>query len=421
MHPEIGRGADQRAGYVMKKSILFVDDEQSVLSGLQRSLRGQRKEWDMEFRSSGKEALEAVAENSFDAVVTDMRMPGMDGAQLLEKIAKSHPEIIRIILSGHSDEEMIVRSAGVAHQFITKPCEATALKETLDRAFALYGFLGDSKLVSLITGLQRLPSIPTAYQQITEKLQSENASLWEIGEVVSNDPAMTAKILQLVNSAFFGLGRRVSDTKEAASLIGLDALKALVLSIGVFSQFEEKSIKDNAFSIESLLHHSLAVANLAERIAKSEGVEKSVSDDCFLAGMLHDIGILILEQNLSEEYAKVRSLVTEQGMDLSDAETEVFGTTHGAVGAYLLGLWALPNPVVEAVAFHHQPGLLNCDSFCPLGVVHVANILLRQAKASGKASLFEAKNMDREFLEKAGMIDRLDAWKELLLSVEDEA
>jgi putative nucleotidyltransferase with HDIG domain len=404
-----------------KKSILFVDDEQSVLSGLQRSLRGQRKEWDMEFRNSAKEALEAIAETHFDALVTDMRMPGMDGAQLLGQVAKEHPETIRIILSGHSDEEMIVRSAGVAHQFITKPCEAENLKATLDRAFALYGFLGDSKLLALITGLQRLPSIPTAYQQIMEKLQSPNASLWDIGEVVSKDPAMTAKILQLVNSAFFGLGRRVSDTREAASFIGIDALKALVLSIGVFSQFEQKGIKDDAFSIEALLRHSLAVANLSERIAKAEEVEKPVRDDCFLAGMLHDIGILILEQNLSEEYAKVRALVTEQGKDLSEAETEVFGTTHGAVGAYLLGLWALPSAVVEAVAFHHHPGLLSCDGFCPLAVVHVANILLHQSRTADNTSPFEAKNMDREFLQKCGMADRLESWRELLQETEDEA
>jgi putative nucleotidyltransferase with HDIG domain len=169
------------------------------------------------------------------------------------------------------------------------------------------------------------------------------------------------------------------------------------------------------------MRHSLAVANLAERIAKHEEVEKSVRDDCFLAGMLHDIGILILEQNLSEEYAQVRTLVMEQGTDLSEAETEVFGTTHGAVGAYLLGLWALPSTVVEAVAFHHRPGLLNCDGFCPLAVVHVANILLHQSKTTDNVSPFEAKNMDREFLERCGMTDRLDAWKELLLDVEEEA
>ncbi len=405
----------------MKKSILFVDDEESVLSGLKRSLHGQRNEWDMEFRSNGQEALEAISQNNFDAIVTDMRMPGMDGAQLLERIAKSHPQIIRIILSGHSDEELIVRSASVAHQFITKPCDAAVLKDTLDRAFALYGFLGNSKLHSLVTGLQRLPSIPHAYKQIMDKLRSPNASLWEIGEVVSKDPAMTAKILQLVNSAFFGLGRRVSDTREAATLIGLDALKSLVLSIGVFSQFEQKSIKDTTFSIEALLNHSLAVANLSERIAKSEGVEKAVSDECFLAGMLHDIGVLILEQNLSEEYVKAKTLVTEQGIDLSTAEMQVFGTTHGAVGAYLLGLWALPYPVVEAVAFHHTPGLSSCDSCSPLVVVHVANSLINQSRMASDMSPFLAKSEDKRFLEKIGMGDRPDTWKQLLPEQEEEA
>ena len=185
---------------------------------------------------------------------------------------------------------------------------------------------------------------------------------------------MTLKILQLVNSAFFGLGRHISDCKEAATIIGLDALRTLVLSIGIFSQFDQKRIKDKVFSIESLLHHSLAVAGLAKRIAQVEGADKTVADDCFLAGMLHDIGILILEQNFSEDYVKIRSLITEQGMELNRAEHTAFDTTHDAVGGYLLGLWGLPNSVVEAVAFQHHPGLSVCEQFSALGAVHVADI-----------------------------------------------
>lgn len=397
----------------MKTSILFVDDEPSVLQGLQRSLRGQRQEWDMVFATSGEEALSLANERKFDAIVTDMRMPGMDGAQLLEVLAADYPESIRIILSGHSDEAMILRSVDTAHQFLTKPCDASILKDTLVRAFELKSFLGDGQLKSFMNGLRNLPSLPHTYLEITEKLRTSEVSLQEIGEIMSTDPAMTAKILQLVNSAFFGLGRHVSDTKEAATLIGLDTLKALVLTVGVFSQFDKKRVKDNDFSLESLLHHSLAVAVLSERIAQTEGADKAMANDCFLAGMVHDIGLLILEQNLSEDYVKVRSLAVEQGLDLGAAEKAVFGTTQGAVGAYLLGLWALPSRVVEAVAFHHEPALSRCEQFSPLTAVHVADVIIGQAGGDESISFQETRNVDHDFLSRVGMADRLESWMEL--------
>ncbi|RLJ19295.1 two-component system response regulator [bacterium endosymbiont of Escarpia laminata] len=397
----------------MKKSILFVDDERSVLQGLQRSLRGQRKEWEMVFVDGGTEALKMVNEKNFDAIVTDMRMPGINGAELLGVLAADRPELVRIILSGHSDEELIMQSAGTAHQFLTKPCDVDTLKETLNRAFALKRFLGNGQLHFLVTGMTSLPSIPKTYQEIMTKLRSPETSLYEIGEIIGKDPAMTAKILQLVNSAFFGLGRHISDSKEAATLLGLDVLKALVLSVGIFSQFDQQRVKDTIFSIESLLDHSLVVARLAQRIAQAEGADKAVADDCFLAGILHDIGILILEQNFSEDYVKVRALAKDQDMALCLAEQEVYGTTHGAVGAYLLGLWALPNSVVEAVAFHHQPGLSSGNCFCPLSAVHVADVLIHQTGLSGGIFPKEAKEVDREFLARVGGLDRLNTWERL--------
>ena len=260
--------------------------------------------------------------------------------------------------------------------------------------------------------MQHLPSMPHAYLQVMEKLQSPSASLRDVGKVVGNDLAMTAKILQLVNSAFFGLGRHVSDTQEAASLIGLDALRALVLSIGIFSKYEHETVGDSTFSMSDLLDHSLAVGRLSKAIAKAEGVGKPVADDCFLAGVLHDIGILIIEQNVSESYVRVKTL-TEEGADLSQAEVEVFGSTHGIIGAYLLGLWALPNSVVEAVAFHHQPMLSGCNEFSPLVAVHVANILIHQSGVSECLYTHELKDVDQEFLARVGMTDRFEAWKQL--------
>jgi len=397
----------------MKKHILFVDDEKNILHGLERSLRGQRKEWDMEFVESGQAALQSLAAQHFDALVTDMRMPGMDGAQLLEVVSKDHSELIRIILSGHSDDRMIIKSVGTAHQFLAKPCDITSLKETLNRAFDLKAFLSEEKLQSVVTGLSRLPSKPQTYQAIMAKLRTPDATLREIGEVIATDPSMTAKILQLVNSAFFGLGRHISSTEEAASLLGLDTIKSLTLSFGIFSQFDQKLIKDTGFSIEALWQHSLTVAKRAKQIARSEKGDKAMLDDCFLAGLLHDIGILILVQNYSEEYARVRTLVNHKVGDLFDMEQQVFGTSHSAVGAFLLGIWGLADPVIEGVAFHHRPSNSIVNSFSPLTAVHVADVLTCDPEQSEQFAVYACEQADQAYLERIGLSHRYADWAEL--------
>ena len=397
----------------MKKHILFVDDESSILQGLERSLRGQRKEWDMEFVDNAQVALQCLGERHFDALVTDMRMPGMDGAQLLDVVSKDHADLIRIILSGHSDDRMIIKSVGTAHQFLAKPCDISHLKETLHRAFELKTFLSDEKLQSIVTGLPRLPSKPQTYQAIMAKLKSPYVTLREIGEVIATDPSMTAKILQLVNSAFFGLGRHVSSTEEAASLLGLDTIKSLTLSFGIFAQFDQKLIKDSGFSIEALWQHSLVVAKLAKQIARSEKAPKDMQDDCFLAGLLHDIGILILVQNYSEDYARVRTLVNHQVGDLFQIEHQVFGTSHSAVGAFLLGIWGLADPVVEAVAFHHRPATTITNSFCPLTAVHVADVLTCEPEQSEEFTVYACQEIDQAYLDRIGLTDRHGDWAEI--------
>ncbi len=398
------------------KHILFVDDEISLLNGLKRSLRRQRKEWHMEFAENGQDALKLFQEHPFDVIVTDMRMPGMDGNQLLNEVASRYPETIRIVLSGHSDEELILRSTGSAHQFLAKPCTPEHLQSCLIRALSLRDYLGDGHLRSFVSGIQSLPSIPSVYIEIQTILKSENASLREIGEVVGNDPAMTAKILQLVNSAFFGLGRHISNTGEAAALIGIDALKSLVLSIGIFSQFDSEQIKDREFSLEALWDHCMWVATGAKRIAIQEGVDKNMVDDCFLAGQLHDIGVLIMEQNFASDCIKARSLAIDQRVPLYQAELEIFGTTHGHVGAYLLALWALADPVVEAVAFHHQPSKIQQSGFTPLAAVHVANSTDKQWMPIKDLNY---NVLDRVFLERSGLINKLDSWTDVLTDIEE--
>jgi DNA-binding NarL/FixJ family response regulator len=224
----------------MKKRILFADDEALVLEGLQRMLRNMRPEWDMVFVAGGAKALELMEQSPFDVVVSDMRMPGMNGAVLLGEVMKRFPRTIRLILSGHADQELILKCVGSTHQYLTKPCEPDALRAAVRRATELENSLQDQNLRQLISQMDRLPSIPSLYIEIVELLRDPDVGIQEVAEIIAKDMGMTAKILKLVNSSFFGLHRRLSSAAEAASYLGLDTIKSLVLSINAPSAYLQR-------------------------------------------------------------------------------------------------------------------------------------------------------------------------------------
>jgi len=214
------------------KRVVFVDDEQNVLSGLKRMLRSMRHEWDMQFFDNGIEALKSIEDKGCDVIVSDMRMPRMDGVQLLNSIREKYPRSIRIALSGQSDANMIYRCINNAHQYLAKPCDSDQLIATINGACALQDKLDDDKLKSVISNLESIPTLPESYEKIMAELQSDDPSLEAVGAIIETDIAMTAKILQIVNSAFFGLPRHVSSPAEAAMYLGIDSIKSLVVANG---------------------------------------------------------------------------------------------------------------------------------------------------------------------------------------------
>ncbi len=391
----------------MKKRILFVDDELLVLEGLQRMLRSMRAEWDMTFVDTGAKALALMAEAPFDVVVSDMRMPGMSGAELLAEVLKRYPKTVRLVLSGHADQALVLKCVGSTHQYLSKPCQPDELKTAIKRAGDLERSLRDQSLRQLVSRLDRLPSIPVLYVRIVEKLQDPEIALDEIGDIVAGDMAMTAKILKLVNSAFFGLGRQISSPSEAVSYLGVETIKSLVLSIHAFSQFA--SFRLGAFSIDALWAHSQQTAGLAKEIARMEDADNRVLDDAFVAGLLHDSGKLILASNFAAEYDQVLAAGRAGSRAVLAAEERIFGANHAEVGGYLLGLWGLPVPVVEAIALHHQPRLCAHTVFSPLTAVHAANALVNLQPGGPVAPVPE--ELDLDYLATLELDARVERWR----------
>jgi HD-like signal output (HDOD) protein len=391
----------------MKKRILFVDDEPNVLKGLQRMLHSMRNEWDMEFAASAMEGLRKLEGETFHVVISDMRMPGMDGADFLAIVMKKYPKIVRFILSGHSDRELIMKSIGSTHQFLTKPCDAETLKNAVSRALALRTLLTDDTMKELVSHMKTLPSLPTLYLELIRALQLPETTMTRIGEIISKDVGMTAKILQLVNSSFFGLSRHVSTAEHAAKLLGAEIIKAVVLSVQIFSRFENSP--QSGLDLDVLINHSLCVGSFAQKISQGQGQHPKIVDNAFIAGMLHDAGKLILAENLPQKYSQAMALARTKHLMAWEAEREIFGATHAEVGAYLIGLWGLPDNIVEALAFHHSPRMCLDNEFSPLAAVHAADAIHHEMYPD--QGEIKTGTLDLNYLKAIGVGDRIELWR----------
>jgi HD-like signal output (HDOD) protein/ActR/RegA family two-component response regulator len=371
--------------------LLFVDDEPNVVQALSRMMRRSREEWDVRTALSGAEALEIMAEWPADVVVSDMRMPHMTGVELLNRIAAEYPEAVRLILSGHTDREVIMQSAIVAHQFLAKPCDADTLVNTLRRSKNVRELLSSPSIRDIVGRTMELPCLSSTYNDLMRVLGTEGSTVKDVAQVVSRDLVLTARVMQLVNSSFFSKPQRMDNVADAISHLGLDVVRGLAAAVRAFDDFE--GVLDEGPLID-LFHHSLAVGSVCRKIAIAEGLTVRDQEDALLSGMLHEIGKLVLAQANLMEYGDMMN---------SGSPPDDSMPTHAEVGAYLLGLWGFQNHIVEAVAFHEKPMTGSIHVFSTTTILHVANAYVSDDPAS---------KLDLNYLTLVGKRDAFEKWQE---------
>lgn len=404
-----------------KSTILFVDDEKGVLDGLRRSLYGQRNEWNMLFAVGGLEALVILDAQPIDVVVTDMRMPGMDGAALLERVRNLQPKAARIVLSGFSEREAIFRTIGPAHQYYAKPCQPQILVEAIHRALNVRRTLRTPALLALVAGATSIPALPIALTKLFSELQSPNGSASEVARIISSDVGLTVNLLKLTNSGFFFIPSAISDVLQAVKMLGFEMVRALTVMAGVFEAFLCCGIDFDV--VRQLERRSLQIGAVARKIAESNGLGRAALEQTQCAGMLAHVGSLLLYSNWPDVMVEVRRGLDRSGGGIVAAERAALGASHAELGGVLLGLWGFTDPVVEAVLYHHEPSLCEYHSsaeLSPLVAVHAAQHLIKPIPSGVEPMTAWTEGLDMDFLGRIGAVSRIGSWAEIADAIREE-
>ncbi|MET0792953.1 MAG: response regulator [Polyangiaceae bacterium] len=376
------------------KRILFVDDEPMVLEALCNSLRSKRKEWEMVFKDGGAAGLIELERAPCDVIVSDMRMPKMNGAAFLSQASKVCPGATRIVLSGHAEEATLARAAMTAHCYLSKPCPNDVLCAAITRALELQAVLSSAHIRACVGGIESLPTVPSVYLQLSDALQDPRSSADSVAQIVEQDVGISAKLLQLVNSSFFGLSRKTTSLLQTVQYLGVATIRSLVLAHSVFDQFGRES----PVLAQQTQEHALRCAHIARQLLKGN----PDAELAFTAGLLHDVGSLVLASRMPEEYASICAQATATGLPIHAVELERLGVDHAGVGTYLLALWGLPHEVLDVVAFHHSPWVASRTPDAASAVRLAEAISLEEANNPGLA-LAHAESLPEGWLERTSL------------------
>jgi HD-like signal output (HDOD) protein len=380
-------------------SVVFVDDEQKILDGLRRLLRAQRERWDMRFAQSGEAALAMLRERPAEILVADMRMPGMSGGQLLAQARDLYPQTVRMIFSGQTDQAELVRELGCIHQYLQKPCDPEILCRAIERTFHLTRQLARPALRQVANRVTALPPRSSTYAKLVEALEKSQANVSQIADLVCSDPALSVKLMQLVNSAFFGSPRRATNPREAVALLGTKTIHAIVVAARLFDFVNQPGHRHPA--VDGLWDSSFTIGESAAKIARANGANEIVQGQARLAGLVSLIGRVILITATTETYAGILERNPAGSSGMSEVELETYGATQEEVAAYALGLWAFSDELIEAVANQAQPAKLPADNANNLvAYLHLA----RSLHPSSGRGLDDGPAIDMAYITRRGLM-----------------
>ena len=397
----------------LKPHILFVDDETNLLNGLRRGLRLKRDVWNMSFASSGEAALEIITNERVDLIISDMRMPQMDGAELLERVREISPDTVRFILSGYAKQETVLKVVGPAHQYLAKPCDFDNLIERIEQVVELRNLLNDHlNIRKTLSGVKTIPSMAHIYHKFKQAINEEHVDKKNLIKTIELDIGLKSQFFKVCNSAFFNLPNGTPNLETSVQMLGVDVVRAMGELDGFFQPFEgdEKVAK----ILEQLCLNSLKISIIGRKIAEEVELDEGLHDHVGVACALSHIGTFVIALKWPDHFMQVRELANLKEMPIDAYERELIGMDHAMIGGYLLGLWGYPKLVWEAVAFHHRPELCSSKEPAILAILHLAQNIARSMNLYPKIEDQDEIYLNYNFLAGQNFQEGNNKWQEIL-------
>ena len=358
--------------------ILFVDDEVRVLEGIENTLFDHLEKWDLQFASGGEVALARLRDEApFDLIVTDMRMPGVDGLAVLRFTATHYPGTMRAVLSGHAELSKAMQAITIAHQYIGKPCDEAVLVATIERALHLKHVISDDQLRRVVGTLGNAAPNNAALARVRAVTSLPDANTADVALAVAGDVGLASKLLHVANSSIYGAGQ-VSSIATAVQRVGVDGVDALALALELYSAFPGG---DRA-TVERVTSDAVRIAELATALCSAP----EQRDFTFLCGLLHGLGSAALATHAPTRARRCLVVADKSAAPCVACERQEFGVDHAVLGAEILGLWRMPD-VAQVLRYHHAPSeapsqLTNGDGVSPLAAIHLADTALAGPSAT---------------------------------------
>jgi DNA-binding NarL/FixJ family response regulator len=403
--------------------VLFVDDEPNVLEGLRRLLHAMRKKWDMRFAASGAAALATLAENPAEIVVSDMRMPEMNGARLFSEIENRYPRTARILLTGQSDYEATLRLVGPSQVFLSKPCDGKQLTRAVSQAVGLRNYLMRPELHKVAQGLNWDRQLLPTYFRIRDELLQEKPSSRTIAALIAGNRELERAFLHLADIVYLH-GRRVVHPYQAILYLKPDVFRPTIVAATILSLIN--GCEESQLLLDRLTTEATMVADICMRIGKIHNLGAEICSQAFLAGLLHNTGAAILACNALPSVSDfMRERFSMPPEARARAERQICGVSFAEVGGYLLAEWGLPDALVEAVTYQQQPKLC-ADPHSPvLSILHVAMWLAGWLAMENGVEEFRedadgAIKLDRAFLQQQNFRLQPNVYRDVLRAMTEK-
>ncbi len=392
----------------MSAKILIIDPDTDAIESYQKALAPKAASWTVHFANTSAKGLELAASETPDIIVAALALEQGQGLKILSQAVDAAPLAHAFIVAAESDRPQLAAAFEGGCRYLPRPCPVDRLLLEFQRCLTLDSWLDNPTVKEIVASRSEFESLPSHHHKIVTELNSPHCSIPDVADAIANDLALSAKILETVNSSFYGFNQSTSDIKQAISILGLSTVRNIVLAAHIFTQVGQES--EHQLLVKEIWHHSIAVAGAARRISLHETSDSKAAEEAYSAGLLHDIGKIVLLGVVPDEYMEAQRLSREEAHSPWQAEYKIIGCDHAEVGAYLLARWGLPLPLSEAAALHHRPANSCHASFTTLAAVHAANAIVRKRRNPKHADAAPFTN----FLVEIGKDSQWEEWEAIV-------